>query len=60
MRIPDEKLPPITFLVPLYREANVVASLVRSIEALDYPPPIVDHHEAVAEYKDRLMGRSAR
>lgn len=22
-------------------------------EALDYPPPIVDHHEAIAEYKDR-------
>ena len=32
-------------------------------EALDYPPPVVDHHEAVAEYKGRqarLRDRPAR
>jgi len=29
-------------------------------DALDYPPPIVDHHDAIAEYKDRQARLSAR
>jgi len=36
-RVSDEDLPLLTYLVPLLREANVVASLARAIEALDYP-----------------------
>ena len=34
----DEQLPTYTVLVPVYREANVVADLVQHLGALDYPP----------------------
>ncbi len=34
----DTALPPYTVIVPLYREANMVPSLVRSLCALRYPP----------------------
>jgi cellulose synthase/poly-beta-1,6-N-acetylglucosamine synthase-like glycosyltransferase len=34
----DAPLPLYTVLVPLYREAGVVAELLRSLRALDYPP----------------------
>ncbi|MFT3853359.1 MAG: glycosyltransferase family 2 protein [Ilumatobacteraceae bacterium] len=34
----DEDLPVYTVLVPVYREANVVADLVENLGALDYPP----------------------
>jgi len=34
----DEQLPTYTVLVPVYREANVVADLVEHLGALDYPP----------------------
>jgi len=37
-RAPDRLLPVYTVLVPLYREANVLPGLVRSLQALDYPP----------------------
>jgi cellulose synthase/poly-beta-1,6-N-acetylglucosamine synthase-like glycosyltransferase len=37
-RLPDRLLPTYTVLVPLLREANVLAGLVRSLRALDYPP----------------------
>jgi len=33
----DDDLPSYTIICPLYREAEVVAELVRSLEALDYP-----------------------
>jgi cellulose synthase/poly-beta-1,6-N-acetylglucosamine synthase-like glycosyltransferase len=40
--IPDHELPVYSILVPLYREANVVADLARSISALDYPREKLD------------------
>jgi cellulose synthase/poly-beta-1,6-N-acetylglucosamine synthase-like glycosyltransferase len=33
----DADLPRLTYLAPLYREANIAAQLVRAIEAVDYP-----------------------
>lgn len=35
--VPDDRLPTYSILVPLYREANVMPALVRSLRALDYP-----------------------
>jgi hypothetical protein len=35
----EARLPIYSVLVPLYREAGVVAGLVRALEALDYPRP---------------------
>jgi cellulose synthase/poly-beta-1,6-N-acetylglucosamine synthase-like glycosyltransferase len=40
--IPDHELPVYSILVPLYREANVVADLAQSISALDYPREKLD------------------
>ncbi len=41
-RIPDAYLPRYTVLVPLYREANVLPSLVGALRALDYPQHRLD------------------
>ena len=41
-RIPDAELPVYTILVPLYREANMLASLVRALARLDYPGAKID------------------
>jgi hypothetical protein len=41
-RIPDAELPLYTILVPLYREANMLASLVRALARLDYPGAKID------------------
>jgi glycosyltransferase XagB len=41
-RIPDAELPVYTILVPLYREANMLASLVRALARLDYPAAKID------------------
>lgn len=38
----DALLPTYTVLVPAYKEANIVAKLVRNIGALDYPPAKLD------------------
>lgn len=38
----DAELPRYSILVPLYREANVVAGLVEALRALDYPPERVE------------------
>src|SRR5690606_37994878 len=35
--IPPDRLPIYTIIVPLYREAPVVAKLVRALRQLDYP-----------------------
>ncbi|WP_258934949.1 hypothetical protein [Nesterenkonia pannonica] len=35
--IPDEDLPMYTVLVPVYREENIVAQLVRNLGGIDYP-----------------------
>jgi len=40
--VPDERLPVYSILVPLYREANVMPALVRSLRALDYPRDRLD------------------
>lgn len=42
LTIPDRELPLYSILVPLYREANVVAAIVKSISALDYPREKLD------------------
>jgi cellulose synthase/poly-beta-1,6-N-acetylglucosamine synthase-like glycosyltransferase len=36
-RLPDDALPSYSILVPLFREANVLPGLIRSLRALDYP-----------------------
>lgn len=41
-RIADRDLPVYTILVPLYREANVIAGLTEALRALDYPPEKLD------------------
>ncbi|MGH6825870.1 glycosyltransferase family 2 protein [Methyloceanibacter sp.] len=41
-RMPDAELPVYTILVPLYREANMLASLTSSLARLDYPAAKLD------------------
>ncbi|MGB3021281.1 MAG: glycosyltransferase, partial [Methyloceanibacter sp.] len=41
-RIPDAELPIYTILVPLFREANVLAPLMRALARLDYPAAKLD------------------
>ena len=36
-RVPDEELPRYTVLVPVFREANIVAQLVGNLGKIDYP-----------------------
>ena len=38
----DKDLPNFTLLVPLYKEANMVANLMQSLAAIDYPPQKLD------------------
>jgi cellulose synthase/poly-beta-1,6-N-acetylglucosamine synthase-like glycosyltransferase len=40
--IPDDLLPTYTIIIPLYREAGVIARLTRGIDALDYPPAKIE------------------
>jgi hypothetical protein len=40
--IPDDELPVLSILVPLYREERVVATLVEAISRLDYPTVKLD------------------
>ncbi len=40
--IADQNLPRYTILVPLFREAGVLAQLVANLKALDYPPTRLD------------------
>lgn len=41
-RPPDDQLPVYTILLPLYREADMLAQLVDGIQALDYPQDRLD------------------
>jgi hypothetical protein len=41
-RVPDHALPIYTVLVPLYREAHMLPSLVQSLRCLDYPAAKLD------------------
>lgn len=41
-RVPDDRLPVYTVVVPLYREARVVHALVRALGRLDYPATRLD------------------
>jgi len=40
--LPDEELPVYSLLIPLYREANVLPSLIEAMKRLDYPPDKLD------------------
>ena len=46
-RIPDRELPVYTIIVALYREAETVEALVRSLRRLDYPLEKLDVKIAV-------------
>ena len=48
----DEELPTYTVIAPLYREADVVAQLVRALDALDYPKAKLDI-KLMVERRDR-------
>ncbi len=41
-RIPDDKLPVYTLLIPVYKEANVLPGLLQRIRQLDYPEGLLD------------------
>jgi glycosyltransferase XagB len=41
-RVPDHELPIYTLLVPLYREAHMLPSLIKSLTRLDYPAAKLD------------------
>ena len=41
-RLPDRDLPVFTVVVPLYREAGMLAQIVRNLDALDYPRAKLD------------------
>jgi cellulose synthase/poly-beta-1,6-N-acetylglucosamine synthase-like glycosyltransferase len=41
-RVPDAELPVYTILVPMLREADVLADFVRALRTLDYPPAKLD------------------
>ncbi len=58
-RIPDAELPVYTVLVPLYREANVLASLAQVLARLDYPAPKLDI-KLILEEVDAETIRAAR
>jgi glycosyltransferase XagB len=57
--IPDRDLPVYTILVPLYKEANVLASLVCALKALDYPPAKLDI-KLILEESDAETCKKAR
>ncbi len=57
--IPDRDLPVYTILVPLFREANVLAALVRALKALDYPPAKLDI-KLILEESDAKTRKKAR
>jgi len=55
----DPSLPPYTVLVPLYREANVLPALVRSLLQLDYPRDKLDIKLIVEADDDDTIGAAA-
>lgn len=57
--VAEEDLPLYTILVPLYREANVLPSLVASLTALDYPNEKLDI-KLIVEADDRQTRRALR
>ena len=50
-RLPDDELPFYTVVVPVFREAEIVADLVRAIDAIDYPKGKLEI-KLVAERRD--------
>ncbi len=42
LRLPDHELPVYSVIVPLYREASVLAQLLAALDALDYPRTKLD------------------
>ena len=64
-RVPDNELPLYTVLVPVYREANIVAGLIEHLRRLDYPPEKLEVLLLMEEDDDETIaaaprGRSAR
>jgi cellulose synthase/poly-beta-1,6-N-acetylglucosamine synthase-like glycosyltransferase len=51
-RLPDDRLPVYSVLVPLYREMRSLPGLVRALQRLDYPPEKLDI-KLVLEADDR-------
>jgi cellulose synthase/poly-beta-1,6-N-acetylglucosamine synthase-like glycosyltransferase len=58
-RMPDHELPIYTLLVPLYREAHMLPSLVAALSRLDYPAAKLDI-KIVLEASDRETIAAAR
>jgi cellulose synthase/poly-beta-1,6-N-acetylglucosamine synthase-like glycosyltransferase len=58
-RVPDYELPIYTLLVPLYREAHMLAPLVRALRHLDYPAAKLDI-KLILEAGDRETVAMAR
>jgi cellulose synthase/poly-beta-1,6-N-acetylglucosamine synthase-like glycosyltransferase len=58
-RVPDHELPIYTLLVPLYREAHMLAPLVTALTRLDYPAAKLDI-KLILEAADRPTIAAAR
>ncbi len=53
------KLPKISILVPLFKEANVAANLIKRLDRIDYPAPLLELC-LVVEADDMLTRRAVR
>jgi glycosyltransferase XagB len=58
-RIPDDQLPVYTILLPVYREAVLLAQLVEGIHALDYPDHRLDVKLLLEEDDDETRDAAA-
>jgi hypothetical protein len=58
-RVPDHALPVYTLLVPLYREAHMLPSLITALTRLDYPAAKLDI-KLILEATDRATIAAAR
>jgi cellulose synthase/poly-beta-1,6-N-acetylglucosamine synthase-like glycosyltransferase len=55
----EGRLPKISILVPLYKEANIAASLIRRLSKLDYPAPLLEIC-LITEADDHVTKRALR
>ncbi len=56
----DEELPVYTVIVPLLREAEVAAQIVRALSSLDYPPEKLDLIVTLEEYDTETLAALRR